>query len=1238
NRGLFGYISGGTVKNLGLENVNVSGTNNIGSIAGTISFGSLIEHSYVIGIVAGVANVGGIAGTVSASTIRNSWTSTKLDGSDYVGGIAGYLISSPIVQNCVSLGPEITRVSGNGTSFGRILGNVAGTVSGNAAYANMSLIGNFVTGTHSDRNGLNISIESILADGTLGTRFAMSPPWVAENGRLPGFHSGIALPLHLFADAMRDFLPLVNGTSYITLQALASDKEAAKLIVHAKILELAPPDISVSIIDAEGTSFIAALPGESTLPLGTNGRYEFRVSISDLGESEMLTLTIIATPHSSFSSGGGGIAEHPYLIQTASQLETIRARINNNVARDKHYRLASDIVLSSTWIPIGNIINPFQGVFDGAGHKIENLLISEGSNRGLFGYISGGTVKNLGLENVNVSGANYVGSIAGTISSGSLIEHSYVMGTVVGAADVGGIVGLNDGSTIKSSWSSVSVTGTDYFGGIVGNMSTASAVENCAALGPEILQANGTSTNFGRISGNDFGIFSGNIAYSEMLTPDAIMAGNNKNGLSRTLNNLLMSSFYPQSLVETPWVYESGKLPGLSTPIELPAHLSTARITLHIRKDGVEWPEHGKNFSLILNDTEVKITGGSTLATNVTNGTWQIYEGDNLIGEIEAGSELTLNYYTVIFSLALASNAHTSSTITATYNGKNIASGDVVLGGGMLVLNAQGEGAEDYTYLWSGSGSTNQILSVPNLSGAVDALCTITGTGSKVLAGRLIISNTKPKIGDWLTVSLENGNYEGSLIYKWFSGEDYLDEMSAYTVATTDENRVIRVEASAITGMSGTLVAFTEPVSKRSVEEADFEYTITNHIYGEAGGVSVAKRNSAIGDITVLYNDSEEVPVNAGEYLVLIRISGNSTYKEGVFELGLYIIEKIPGTFLAHNLIADVYEFGLTLEALLLNSSYKWDSPETLLNAGNGQSFAVTYTHESGNYTTVPGFVTVNIAKATPLYTEPSNLTASYGEILEAVDLEYGWSWENLSLSVGNAGENKHKAIFTPEDTYNYNIVHIDLTINVAKAIPANIVFPITNSIVYNSATTLLQIAFEGGEGDGTFTWKDAETVPVVNNSGYIVVFTPSDAENYETLTETLTLEVKQAPGSFIAPSNAVTAFHTLTLTLSDITLPSGYEWSVSPSVLNALLNIGNHSLPAIYTCPSGNYQPAEGYLRIAITDATSILQPPSPDARTGVAPAYYNLHGQPLGTAKPTAPGVYIEKHGNQTKRVTVW
>lgn len=79
--------------------------------------------------------------------------------------------------------------------------------------------------------------------------------------------------------------------------------------------------------------------------------------------------------------------------------------------------------------------------------------------------------------------------------------------------------------------------------------------------------------------------------------------------------------------------------------------------------------------------------------------------------------------------------------------------------------------------------------------------------------------------------------------------------------------------------------------------------------------------------------------------------------------------------------------------------------------------------------------VEYTIAKATPTYTVPTGLTATYGQTLKDVNLPTGWSWADGTKSVGNVGTNTFKANFTPADTANYNTVNnIDVTVTVAKA------------------------------------------------------------------------------------------------------------------------------------------------------------------------------------------------------------
>ncbi len=105
-------------------------------------------------------------------------------------------------------------------------------------------------------------------------------------------------------------------------------------------------------------------------------------------------------------SGGSGTAGTPYKIATKADLLALAANTDDY---GKCFILTADInmagqVFTTAIIAADNSFS-FTGTFDGNGHKITNFTINGGSFVGLFGYIdSGGTVKNLGLENCSVSG------------------------------------------------------------------------------------------------------------------------------------------------------------------------------------------------------------------------------------------------------------------------------------------------------------------------------------------------------------------------------------------------------------------------------------------------------------------------------------------------------------------------------------------------------------------------------------------------------------------------------------------------------------------------------------------------------------------------------------------------------------------------------------------------------------------------------------------------------------------
>ncbi len=110
-------------------------------------------------------------------------------------------------------------------------------------------------------------------------------------------------------------------------------------------------------------------------------------------------------------------------IATVDELKAFAAAVNaGDTFSGKTVKLTADIDLNNEpWTPIGTSANPFNGNFDGAGHTISNLYISDATAGyiGLFGKIGTSAegahnqVTNLTICNVELYGNTYVGGIVG---------------------------------------------------------------------------------------------------------------------------------------------------------------------------------------------------------------------------------------------------------------------------------------------------------------------------------------------------------------------------------------------------------------------------------------------------------------------------------------------------------------------------------------------------------------------------------------------------------------------------------------------------------------------------------------------------------------------------------------------------------------------------------------------------------------------------------------------------------
>ena len=145
-----------------------------------------------------------------------------------------------------------------------------------------------------------------------------------------------------------------------------------------------------------------------------------------------------------------------------------------------------DLTNSGDWTPINN----FNSTFDGGNHFIKGLTVNRGESNSsaLFtSVMDDGIVKNLTLTDVNITGKNFNGSIAGV--NRGIIENCSADGEISGFYGVGGIIGYNCNRISNCSFSgTVSDSGSsgngssNSFGGVAG-VNDAGTIENCTAEG-----------------------------------------------------------------------------------------------------------------------------------------------------------------------------------------------------------------------------------------------------------------------------------------------------------------------------------------------------------------------------------------------------------------------------------------------------------------------------------------------------------------------------------------------------------------------------------------------------------------------------------------------------------------------------------------------------------------------------------------------------------------------------------
>ncbi len=390
-------------------------------------------------------------------TVRNFGISSgQVTGYCRVGGLVGFLQNGGKLENCYN------RASVNGnTAVGGLAGAVGGvTITNcynNAAITSNDSVGGIAAFTYSGATGTT-TITNCYHVGTLSGR-------TKALGSVMGIVS--ANTATVIAKNCYGTTTLV-GTGYTSL--VSKSGCAVKTADQLKTL----------------TATLGSAYTADNLVAQNSGYPVLEVNV--YGEDGMTALL--------------PAEDGKYYIYTANELRSLAYMINSGALETNGItvELMADIDLESKeWIPIGGNSAEdstptisFQGTFHGNGHRIYNLYISSGNYYvGLFGFVKGGVIDNIGIESGCVKGTGKVAGIAGCIQSASQINGCYNKANISGVRITGGIAGMVGGSSneITNCYNIGNVAtraSNSTTGGIVGYYSSATkstVIANCYNLG-----------------------------------------------------------------------------------------------------------------------------------------------------------------------------------------------------------------------------------------------------------------------------------------------------------------------------------------------------------------------------------------------------------------------------------------------------------------------------------------------------------------------------------------------------------------------------------------------------------------------------------------------------------------------------------------------------------------------------------------------------------------------------------
>ena len=505
-------------------------------------------------------------------------------------------------------------------------------------------------------------------------------------------------------------------------------------------------------------------------------------------------------------------------------------------------------------------------------------------------------------------------------------------------------------------------------------------------------------------------------------------------------------------------------------------------------------------FSLSGDFSKLIINPELTVTLNLNNvGLYVLYDNTVTIG---ANSELTLNL--------IGSNTFVCHTAAGISRNLMTISGNT---NSNLIINSDNGSAGSLSIQkWGGVTQNCRNVSITINGGTVSGINGVTPIyGTNRWLSDLIISDIT--YGE--TPSPSAVAKIGTPTYTYAT-----EENGTYTSAAPITAGTYYVKATVSYGGES-----LEAIKKFEIEKADSKIAFVNGFsldkQYDGNAVTIGSddltKTGSTNNVTFTWQQKDgddwtnlsSAPASAGSYRVIASVAEDSNFKGASATLE-FAISKTTNEWTSELSIKD-WTYGQTASTPTAEAKYGnvvftySDSEDGTFTTDTPTTAGTWYVKATvagnDNYNGLESIKEFTISKAMPSYELPENLIIKQGEPLSTIELPEGFAWKDSTKTADTLGTQPFKAVFTPEDTTNYQTVEVDITVEV---VPAVSVINKAPKITAEDKTLTVGDTFDAMKGvtatdaeDGDLTDKIVITKNTVDTSKagkYTVVYEVTDS------------------------------------------------------------------------------------------------------------------------------------------------